>query len=1120
MTPLLEFLRASAPSALQRFAWPILWQSSLLIGVLFLLDSLLRRRLRPAIRYTLWLLLLVKLLLPPSLALPTSLAWWLRPSAAPTTTTQSRFLVVTYGPPTATGLSASPAAALLPPPPLPFPISAWAVLVSTGVSVALLGVMLVRWRQVSRMASEALSAPASLERLLGEASSRTEVCRRVRLKLTVHPMSPAVCGFFRPVILLPRSLAESLPASQLRAVLLHELIHLRRKDVWINAVQAMLLVAYWWHPLLWLANARIRRLREQAVDDAVMLALRDESETYAPTLLEVAKLDLARPLSSLGLVGIFESKTALRERILRLDEFRPGRKAGLTLFSGLGVVAFALTALPMGNGPAQPATSASSPPTDENPWPDSRFSGYSNIQLQARFFIVDETGLRGVVPVTGNYFGILNSNELAALEGQLQQAGAGEVPMTGQVQFQSFSGGHFSWIIGGQVNNEVRYQTRTVGSGTIVTGAEAQFIAPQSGWVPLELQVVPWVGDQSLRCQVALEPAFSSLPPRWSEVPLPAGGALFWVRTGGMSPGMCQIVVLHNSQNQPGEPPNLPVVRTWPSVREEGTVPFSPARSEGLVQEGKLLFELGKLSEAETKLNRAIEEDPKQQAAYYYLNLITEAREKERRSKDEEPVRPQHPFLVWTNSVHTSPGHYGINRKLDSIRFENISFDHLPLREVLAKLNDEVKRLDPEEHGINFIINNNTAPGAAAGVVDPSTGSPVPAAPPQALADIGQVPITILHALTDVRAADVLDAVVAVAPLRIKYEIEDYGVVFSEKRKNEPSPLYVRIIKVDPDRFSNGRAFAADAHSPPRDPKDLNRAVHDLFAKLGVTLEPPKSVFFNDRDDTLVVRATQQDLAAIETIVQELKLPGPQIRIRAKFFEVPQALDDALPFANLPKSDAQVTKILTAAQTSVLRKALDSNTNCNLLGEAAITTLSGRQAQIQILPDPAPKAAPNPNALDVLSAPAAPPNQPGTGSSVPPASLSLNVVAYASADGQRLQLSGSVSVPVLTGYDPPVPHKTDIRMLGGDAVLVEAAPTPYAISGSLPLPHFRIRECPFTAVIPDPNDQTLLIGSSGEPALELPRFPAISGMRRVVILLTPTILDKSGTVVDGESEHP
>ena len=86
----------------------------------------------------------------------------------------------------------------------------------------------------------------------------------------------------------------------MRAVLLHELIHLRRRDVWVNFLQALLQIFYWWHPLVWLANARIRRVREEAVDDAVMLALRDEAEAYAPTLLEVAKLALNRPLASLG----------------------------------------------------------------------------------------------------------------------------------------------------------------------------------------------------------------------------------------------------------------------------------------------------------------------------------------------------------------------------------------------------------------------------------------------------------------------------------------------------------------------------------------------------------------------------------------------------------------------------------------------------------------------------------------------------------------------------------------------------------------------------------------------------------------------------------------------------
>ena len=143
-------------------------------------------------------------------------------------------------------------------------------------------------------------------------------------------MSPAVCGLFRPVILLPRALAEKLSPTQLRAVLLHEIFHLRRRDVWVNCAQALLQIFYWWHPLLWVANARIRRVREEAVDDAVMLALREEADGYAPTLLEVAKLALRRPLMSLGLVGIMESRSALRQRIERLVDFRAPRKAGLT----------------------------------------------------------------------------------------------------------------------------------------------------------------------------------------------------------------------------------------------------------------------------------------------------------------------------------------------------------------------------------------------------------------------------------------------------------------------------------------------------------------------------------------------------------------------------------------------------------------------------------------------------------------------------------------------------------------------------------------------------------------------------------------------------------------------
>ncbi len=342
------------------FVWPMLWQSSLLIAIIFVLDVALRRKIRAAIRYALWMMVLVKLLLPPSLALPTSLAWWLLPSPQSPAMPQKTSYVVTYGEQTAPTIPPQfqPASA-----PIQTRISAaaWTLAASGAVSAGLLSWLLIRWLQINQKVRRAKTSE-NLISILDEARRLAHLRPGIRLKLTHDSMSPAVCGLFRPVILLPRTLVERLSAGQLRAVLMHEALHLRRGDVWVNCAQALLQIFYWWHPLLWLANARIRRLREEAVDDAVMLALRDDAEIYAPTLLEVAKLAFNRPLASLGLVGILESRSALRQRIERLVNFRAPRKAGLTLVSILGILAFTAIALPMGKAPEktnEPMASAS-----------------------------------------------------------------------------------------------------------------------------------------------------------------------------------------------------------------------------------------------------------------------------------------------------------------------------------------------------------------------------------------------------------------------------------------------------------------------------------------------------------------------------------------------------------------------------------------------------------------------------------------------------------------------------------------------------------------------------------------------------------------------------------------
>ncbi len=827
MNLLIETLNAWAEHAL-RFAWPMLWQSSLLIGLLFALDLLMRRKVRPAVRYSLWLVVLVKLVLPPSLAVPTSPGWWLRPARTVPAEQRRTTVVVTYGP------SESPVFPVAAPPvfvapPLPhLSPAAWVFVGVVVVGIGLLAWMLRGWHQVTRDARRAAAAPPQLSGLLPGLRSP------LRLRLTDRPQSPAVCGLFRPVILLPRSLAEHLPSAQLRAVLLHELLHLRRGDVWVNCAQTLLQIAYWWHPLLWFANARIRRVREEAVDDAVMLALNEDAEAYAPTLLEVAKLALHRPLATLGLIGILESRSSLRQRIERLMDFRPPRRAGLTLGSALAVFGFAALALPMGEAPA---------PTEAPHMP---------------------------------------------------------------------------------VNQ-------------VVTNS------PESNALSTALSV-----DQKVKV------------------------------------GM-------------------------------------------LTQDGKLLYEMGKLDEAEAKLKLALKQDPHDEPALYYLNLVSRAKfavaakthevtmRQEVRAVEQvwaNPIKREllpvpNPY-VRSNLVHTALGRQAIITKLDRIRLDRVSFDSLPLREALRSLADEVQKRDPDKLGVNIIIASaDRVQALPEGSLDPLTGLPKAATPAGPL-DASAIPITINPPLTNARLADVLEAIVKVAAKPIKYSIQDYGVVFSARTGEEPPPLYVRGFKVDPNTFLAGLQTERGL-SLTNGPGGIAPALRDFLAQAGVALEPPKSISYNDRHGMLLVRATLQDLDIIEQQIGVLNTVPPQVNIKVKFVEVPQDDTKALGFdwylgnvlmtngavggqagiassnaisptaanpigvfpgnpmvafptniapgstnqiltsglRNTYSSPSTLTGILTDPQFRVVVRALQQRSGAEFLAQPEVTTLSGRQAQMK-----------------------------------------------------------------------------------------------------------------------------------------------------------------------------
>lgn len=370
MDRLVVFLNDSG-AVFCRYAGAMFVQTAVLVAVLLLVDLLIRKRVRAAFRYWMWMLVFVKLLLPPTLALPTGAGYWLAVEAPAVERVAEGPLPVVVPPPVYAPTSPPVAVpvTVLPTPREPMevlpvpdtspeavapmvagPTLAWQagpfVLWLAGLVV--FGLLLVqRAFFVSGLIAQSEPADGDLTETLERCARQIGVRRRIGLRVSPNTFSPAVCGLFRPVILLPASLLGKLSRESLRAVLIHELAHIKRGDLWLNFAQTLLQVVYFYNPLVWLAGVIVRRIREQAVDEMVLVALGAEAKSYSRTLIDIAEMTFFRANPALRLIGVAESKKSLEGRIKHMLT-RPIPKSAKVGFWGL--VALTLTAavlLPM-----------------------------------------------------------------------------------------------------------------------------------------------------------------------------------------------------------------------------------------------------------------------------------------------------------------------------------------------------------------------------------------------------------------------------------------------------------------------------------------------------------------------------------------------------------------------------------------------------------------------------------------------------------------------------------------------------------------------------------------------------------------------------------------------------
>ncbi len=342
----------SMGDAFVNFALPMLVQSSVLIVVLLGLDLILRKRVKAVFRYWIWMIVLVKLVLPTTLSSPTSPAYWFGDELHSVMPEEPLAISSPTDMPIATSTLASLKSPAVSSTETTVPASSmtWqgcAFLAWLAAILIMAALLIQRAFFVRRLIAESGEASDAIMNTLERAREQMGIGKKIALRLSTSAVSPSVCGLLRPTILIPKGLPDEINPRHLKSILLHELAHIKRADLWVNSIQAIVQIIYIYNPLLWVANAIIRKVREQAVDEMVLVTMGDQAEEYPRTLVNISKLAFGSPALSLRLTGVVESRKALIGRIKHITSHPFPSSAKLGIGGLLTVIILSAALLPM-----------------------------------------------------------------------------------------------------------------------------------------------------------------------------------------------------------------------------------------------------------------------------------------------------------------------------------------------------------------------------------------------------------------------------------------------------------------------------------------------------------------------------------------------------------------------------------------------------------------------------------------------------------------------------------------------------------------------------------------------------------------------------------------------------
>lgn len=983
--------------------------------------------------------------------------------------------------------------------------------------------------------------------LVAEACHAVKLAHKLRVAVTDKLTSPAVVGVIVPTLILPLSLFTTLTPTQIQFVLLHELAHIRRGDYLANLLQLFAESVWFFNPAVWWISHQIRRERE-ACCDAIAIELSGAPADYARTLVHVAE-NILQPApaaaSAFGDAGQEPSSLADRVQRLLIPGYRPAlRLTWRAMLSSLCVGITLLVISALGTRNTVGAIIAASNTTSLPAAVTNRLTT-TGILTTAEF----EEVLASIENRAG--MEITNHSSIEILPERQARLGASLTKQN--------TAGQIPTLID-SVGYDLAPAATFVPTPTTSTGQSIDSVLP----LPIfqARQVTNYVGKANDKVPLLGD--------------LPGLGKLFTSESAAAAKarteaGLVQATVpLKNATVEPliGRVFNLDVNAFYAAIRKSSGLQenvsitnlagplrayFAKAGVDLDARAGKIFFfsdTRGDLSVRATEKEVAVIEKLLEPLAGIPLTLGRFQITRQILTTAQSSLSPEIKTIFSTN--HAA----GFRALLES-------FDPTDLRPKRVQYNAETGELlaratETELKQFAGLFKTTLLPNRT---VEDVLAKSLDAAPqnlatrtfvvgPMELAKaLGRTgPLTVTNTAEMVSAC-LAQAGVDLQPPRSVFFKDPLSLLLVRATPEELDALEKFLARANQETTSAPTSVKAPDRNSPENPfpsstnlhtrtfaVDMNAltqaitqrlgtnvfssgqvdemkwpvALRQLFASVGVELKLPESLYLNDRKGELLVRAPLADLDAIETFLQVLNHQAPQVNIKVRWIEIPMDTDlfslltRPTNAAALPASRPQkLFGVLSESQTDEVLRRFRQNKGFSLVSEGQVTTLSARQAQLQvaevktIMTGIRPEALTSPgimasNAMDAS----------GLSAEVIPLGPVLGVMPIVSSDQNQISLHIEANSKEFLGYAKRAP---EVRVhINGQAKKT-----------ILPLPRYLERQMTNDCVLRD--GQTLVLGHL--PSTEIATQPdgtiqrtdvTTSKTNNLCVLVTATLIDPAG----------